>query len=162
MLSIELFKGFQGFNDPNEFDAFAELIIENGTISLIHNNHRFIRDRADNDRSYWRCRHSFKFNCKARVVTTVKNGYEMMKIRNAEHNHTEIKRKKGRKKKLKQQTRKSKIMPTIIRPMLSSDNIPPPLIRLMPKLTPKTPALPEVNKSPPDNDTENTIVDIID
>lgn len=153
-------KGFQGFNDSNGFDAFAELIIENGTISLIQNNHRFIRDRADNDRSYWRCRHSFKFNCKARVVTTVINGYEMMKIRNAEHNHTEIKRKKGKKKKLKQQTAKPKIEPTVIRPMLSSDNMPPPLIRLMPKLTPKT--VPKVEKSPADDDTENSIVDILD
>lgn len=88
----------------NGFDSFAQIINESGAISLVHNGHKFIRDRVENDRSYWRCRSSFRFNCKARVVTKLmENGYEMMKIRNGEHDHTgqKVSKKSRKKSKLK-------------------------------------------------------------
>lgn len=133
--------------------------MENGAISLIHSEHRFIRDRVDNSRSYWRCRHSFKFNCKARVVTTVVNGYEMMKIRNAEHNHTEIKKSRKGKKRM-YRTKKTNAIPRLIRPHLSHQSLPPLMPSRMPKLTPKS--IPKVELNPPNDDTENIIVDILD
>ncbi|XP_055304399.1 modifier of mdg4-like isoform X3 [Sitodiplosis mosellana] len=159
----------EGDTSANEaqdgFNEFAELIIENGTISLIQDSHKFIRDRVDNDRSYWRCRHSFKYECKARVVTKSVNGYEMMKIRMAEHNHTEIKKpKKGPKKKKGGKSRsKASTVPRLIRPKLTNQA----QLRLtpkMPKLTPKTtPKLtPKTENVPPNDDAENMIVDILD
>ena len=102
-------------------------------------------------------------------MTKVVNGYEMMKIRNGEHNHTEVKkpkkgpkRKKGAKPKIKRQTIYP--VPRLIRPQLSKeiqlDRKP-----IMPKLTPKTilPKLtPKIENLPPIDDAENIIVDIID
>lgn len=137
------------------------MIIENGTISLVHSEHKFIRDRIDNDRSYWRCRHSFKFNCKARVVTKLVNGYEMLKIRNADHNHTEIKKIKKRKKTAKLRC-KSKLVPRLIRPQLSTQALLKFTTKTMPKLIPKT--IPRIENIPrnDDNDNENAFVDILD
>lgn len=150
------------------------MIMENGAISLVHGGYKFIRDRVDNDRSYWRCRHSFKYNCKSRVVTKRINGYDMLKIRNAEHNHTDIKKPvKGKKKALKlKQIKKKKnnstIMTRIIRPQLSvskvvpqsSANIIPPMPKLKPKPLPKQIIVDETNVR--SDDAENMIVDILD
>lgn len=162
----QLFKGFV---------EYAEMIVENGATSLVHSNFKFIRDRVDTDRSYWRCRHSFKYNCKARVVTKMVNGYEMVKIRNAEHNHTDIKTLKGKKRSFKvTQKRKPKHVPSkpkfaarIIRPQLTSKVVPQlsaNVIPQMPKLKPK-PVARDIDKDEnnvPKDDAENVIVDILD
>lgn len=103
-------------------------------------------------------------------MTKVVNGYEMMKIRNAEHNHTEIKKpKKGakRKKSAKPKIKKQTIhpVPKLIRPQLSNQSHLIDRKPKMPKLTPKTilPKLtPKIEKLPPIDDAENIIVDIID
>lgn len=165
--------GLKGLTDLNGFDTFAEIIVENGATSLVHNNHKFIRDRVENERSYWRCRNSFRFNCKARMVTKTINGYELMKIRNGHHDHTAKKiTKNGRKKsKLKQRN------PTI----LAKRRIPIAIPSKLPKLVPKpTLTIKEerskaettfsigsaeniANNSPITvDDAENLIVDILD
>lgn len=90
----------------NGFDSYAQLIDENGTISLVHNGHKFIRDRVENGRSYWRCRNSFRYNCKARMVTKLmENGYTMLKVRHGEHDHTVKKVAKMRRKEIKTKQR---------------------------------------------------------
>lgn len=160
---------FQGFVE------YAEMVIENGTTSLIHSQHKFIRDRIDNDRSYWRCRHSFKYNCKARVVTKLVNGYEMLKVRNAEHNHTDIKKptkskKKAMKLKQKKTKPKSNFIARIMRPQLAttcSTTVPqlstiniPQMPKLKPKPIPKV--IPSDGNDSPNYDAENALVNILD
>lgn len=130
---------FNGFADFNEFDTFAELIIENGAISLIHEQHRFIRDRIENGRSYWRCRDSFRSNCKSRVVTRTINGIEMMKIRNEVHDHSVAKKRKIRSKRIK--------------PKAVTKNVPSSMIREMPELTPMT--VPKVTNVPNEENARN-------
>ncbi|XP_031625128.1 modifier of mdg4-like isoform X3 [Contarinia nasturtii] len=173
-------EGDTSANEAQGFDLNAELIIENGTISLIQNGHRFIRDRVDNDRNYWRCRNSFKFNCKARVVTKVFNGIEMMKIRYADHNHTEIKKVKRKRRGAKQKIKaKRTAVPKLIQPQFNYQMLPPLTPKLMPKLIPKT--IPKIENAtainrfenamahngtesvmPNNEDNENIIVDILD
>lgn len=90
-----------GFSDLNGFATYAQLISESGSVSLVHNGHKFIRDRVENVRSYWRCRNSFRYNCKARMVTKLmENGQTMMKVRHGEHDHTVKKVAKNARKQL--------------------------------------------------------------
>lgn len=85
-----------------DFDSIAQIVEENGAVSLVHDGHKFICDRNENGRRYWRCRKSFRFNCKARTVSKVMpNGSEMMKIRTGEHDHTERTKNRHKKSKLK-------------------------------------------------------------
>lgn len=144
---------FQGFN------SFAELVIERGAISLIHSSYKFIRDRVDKGRSYWRCRHSFKYNCKARVVTKLINGYEMMKVRNGEHNHAEIRKPKKAKRKMSKAKKKATAAPRVIRPNFDLMNLPPLIPSHLPKLTPKS--IPNNDVNQPADDIE-PMVNILD
>lgn len=156
------------------------MVNENGAISLVHNGHKFIRDRVENNRSYWRCRNSFRFNCKARMVTKLmENGFEMLKIRNGLHDHTAKKsRKKGRKKS-KLNTRNLSALNRNIKAAkrLSPFTIPKKLPKLVPKpklnehkKEPKAEIIADVtndenveNSSPAIvDDPENDIVDILD
>lgn len=98
----------------------------------------------------------------------------MMKIRNAEHNHTDIKKPtKGKKKaikfkpKPKQKKNKSKFIARIIRPQLTSKTVPqlssniiPPMPKLKPKPVPKN--IPRGENNLPNDDAENMIVDVLD
>lgn len=161
-LFFSLNTDFIGFVDCKDFDAYAELIIENGTISLIHEQHKFIRDRVENDRSYWRCRDSFRFNCKSRVVTRQINGIEMMKIRNGVHDHSVAKKRKMKSKRVK--------------PNAVNKTAPSSITRKMPELTPMT--VPKVREVPNEENAQeiehdsktnnnptyedNEIIDILD
>lgn len=99
--------GFNRFSDLNGFDSYAQLINENGAISLVHNGHKFIRDRVENGRNYWRCRKSFRFNCKSRMVTKLmENGKTLLKVRHGEHDHTVEKVTKRKRKQAKSKQRK--------------------------------------------------------
>lgn len=173
--------GFNGFSNLNGFNSLAQLITENGAISLVHNGHKFIRDRVENERSYWRCRKSFLFNCKARMVTKLmENGYEWVKVRNGTHDHTikKIKKKGHKKSKLKQRNSSN-----LIRNTTAAKRLPPlAMPRKLPKLVPK-PKLKVRNEEPKAEiiadaandenvdknysptvagDIENDIVDILD
>lgn len=174
---------FNGFSDLNGFDTYAQLINENGIISLVHNGHKFIRDRIENGRSYWRCRNSFRYNCKARMVTKLlENGHTMLKVRHGEHDHTVKKLvKRGRKQvKLKQRSslafnrniRARKRLPSKTFPVISKlpQLVPKPAQKVH-KTEPKAESTPEIakndgnveNYSPATaDDPENDIVDILD
>lgn len=125
---------------------------------MIHSSFKFIRDRVDKGRNYWRCRHSFKYNCKARVVTKLINGYEMMKIRNGEHDHSEIRKPKKVKRRVVKMKKKS-VVPRLIKPNPVLLNLPPLIPSRMPKLTPKT--IPKFAACST-NDDMDMIVNILD
>lgn len=148
------------------FDKFAELVIEDGKMSLIHEGHKFIRDRLDRGRSYWRCRRS---KCKARMVSKLINGYEMMKVRNNQHNHLNEMNPRARKKVIFKSLMKSRK----VRRNVVHKTMPSLVSRPMPKLTPF--ALPNqpnkitngpngskggINSAREDN--ENMVIEIID
>lgn len=169
--------GFSGFSDLNGFNSYAQLISENGAISLVHDGHRFIRDRVENGRGYWRCRNSFRFNCKARMVTKLmENGSTMLKVRHGEHDHT-VQKIKGRKKSklkhrnllaLKKNIRAKKRLPS------KTFAIPTKLPKLVPKPTLKVQEIEhktDIAKNGESgeshspvivDDAENDIVDILD
>lgn len=54
---------------------------------LVHDGHRYNRNRATNDKTYWRCAYYHKYKCLARATTIIVNGYEMAKINIKNHNH---------------------------------------------------------------------------
>lgn len=56
-------------------------------MSLIYNGQKFIRYGSNENTRYWRCRQSFKYQCKARLLTKLVNGREMIKIQNDQHDH---------------------------------------------------------------------------
>lgn len=70
-----------------DFTTAAKLGVENGRICLIHDGHKFIRYGRNENTRYWRCRQSFKYQCKARLLTRRMNGCEMLKIQNDQHDH---------------------------------------------------------------------------
>lgn len=87
----------------------------------------------------------------------------MMKIRNGDHDHTEIKTIKRGKKKAAKSRSKAHSVPKLIRPQLSKPNLSL-APKAMPKLTPKTvpKLIPKIENIPPNDDAENIIVDILD
>lgn len=177
--------GFNGFTDLDGFNTYAQLINENGAISLVHDGHKFIRDRIENGRGYWRCRSSFRFNCKARMVTkSMENGHTMLKVRHGVHDHI-VKKivKRGRRKaKLKQsnvmalkknvRAKKRLLSKTFAIPTKLPKLVPKPTLKV-PKMEPKTEIVADMAKydggenvenysSATVDDPENDIVDILD
>lgn len=174
---------FNGFSDFNGFNTFAQLIDENGIISLVHNGHKFIRDRVDNGRGYWRCRNSFRYNCKARMVTkSTANGHTMLKVRHGEHDHTVKKVANPRRKEMRLKQRNLLALNRNIRARkrLPSNTfaimkklpqlVPKPKLEVH-KMEPKTESTAGIAKSdesdenynpPTVDDPENDIVDILD
>ncbi|XP_059611371.1 modifier of mdg4-like isoform X28 [Phlebotomus argentipes] len=73
----------QGFVDVAMFDR-----TQRGFRCLVLYGHQFVKDRLSHDSINWRCAHFQKFKCKARAVTKVYNGVEMVKITNSCHSHT--------------------------------------------------------------------------
>lgn len=70
-----------------DYSTAAKMGVVNGRICLIHNGHKFIRYGSNENTRYWRCRQSFKYQCKARLLTRHMNGCEMLKIENDQHDH---------------------------------------------------------------------------
>ncbi|XP_055704659.1 modifier of mdg4-like isoform X36 [Phlebotomus papatasi] len=77
----------QGFIDVAVFDR-----TQRGYRCLVINGHQFVKDRLSHDSINWRCGHFQKFKCKARAVTKVYNGVEMLKITQGTHSHTKPQR----------------------------------------------------------------------
>lgn len=73
-----------------DFTMAARLEVENGRISLVHDGNKFIRYGSNENTRYWRCRQSFKYECKARILTKLVNGREMLQIRNDAHDHKKL------------------------------------------------------------------------
>lgn len=65
----------------------AQFRLENGRMTLIHDGHKFIRYGSNENTRYWRCRQSFKYLCKARILTKLINGRELIEIQNEKHDH---------------------------------------------------------------------------
>lgn len=74
----------------SDFTVAARLEIENGRIRLVHKGNKFIRYGSNENTRYWRCRQSFKYECKARILTKLVNGREMLQIQNDTHNHEQL------------------------------------------------------------------------
>uniref|UniRef100_A0A1B0GN78 FLYWCH-type domain-containing protein n=1 Tax=Phlebotomus papatasi TaxID=29031 RepID=A0A1B0GN78_PHLPP len=67
-------------------------LTQRGYRCLVINGHQFVKDRLSHDSINWRCGHFQKFKCKARAVTKVYNGVEMLKITQGTHSHTKPQR----------------------------------------------------------------------
>lgn len=81
------FLNFSDFTTPAKFD------VENGRIFLVHNGIKFIRYGSNENTRYWRCRHSFKYHCNARISTKVINCREMLEIQDEHHDHNRLRKK---------------------------------------------------------------------
>lgn len=68
----------------------AQLEVEKGRIYLVHNGEKYFRYGSNDDKRYWRCRNSCKYECKARITTRIINGQEMIDIESDEHNHEQL------------------------------------------------------------------------
>lgn len=68
-----------------EFKDFAQFQ-RNGK-RLVHNGYFYLKNSDSNDRTFWLCSRFQKFKCKARAITRVIDGYEMVKIRSTPHSH---------------------------------------------------------------------------
>lgn len=85
------------FPSTIDFRHFAQIENIENRMFLIYNGERFFEDGHNGKgRRYWRCRRTTGFACKARMVTNLVNGYEMMKIQNGVHDHVTRKAKKKR------------------------------------------------------------------
>lgn len=73
-----------------DFTTAAKLRVENGRICLVHDGFKFIRYGRNENTRYWRCKLSFKYQCKARLLTRRMNGCEMLKIQNDQHDHNSL------------------------------------------------------------------------
>lgn len=80
-------------NDPICFEK-ASLQCENDRIYLVHKGEKFFRygKNGMGDKRYWRCCCSFKYECKARIMTKKIRGREMMQIQCDEHNHEQLRK----------------------------------------------------------------------
>lgn len=75
------------FNAAKDFNYFAEIEDKNNRVRLLFGGNKFYCDRDRNGYQYWRCSLVSKYNCKARMVTRLINGYNMLKVTNAKHCH---------------------------------------------------------------------------
>lgn len=71
-----------------EFKDFAHFQ-QNGKSDrqLFHNGYFDNKNSGSHQRTFWLCSKYKKFRCKARAVTCVIDGYEMVKIRSTPHSH---------------------------------------------------------------------------
>lgn len=64
---------------------------ENGRIFLLYKGNKFIRYGSNDDKRYWRCCMSLRYECKSRVVTKRINGTERIKSEIHDHDHKRLK-----------------------------------------------------------------------
>lgn len=83
----------------------------------------------------------------------------MMKVRNGEHNHSEMRKPKKAKRRVGRTKKKTTAVPTLTRPNFGLLNLPPLVPSHLPKFTPKN--IPENDENQPIDDMD-TIVDILD
>lgn len=63
---------------------------ENGRIFLIHDGYKFIKYGCGQKTRYWKCRQSFKYECKAKIATEIVKGREMLHIQCGSHDHIQL------------------------------------------------------------------------
>lgn len=60
---------------------------KHGSRSLIVNGAKFVKDRTTNETINWRCSNFIRYKCKARAITRVIDGREMVKLSKPNHTH---------------------------------------------------------------------------
>lgn len=60
---------------------------KHGSRSLIVNGAKFVKDRKTNETINWRCANFIRYKCKARAISRVVDGREMVKLSQAQHTH---------------------------------------------------------------------------
>lgn len=60
---------------------------KHGSRSLIVNGAKFVKDRKTNETINWRCANFIRYKCKARAISRVVDGREMVKLSQAMHTH---------------------------------------------------------------------------
>lgn len=74
-----------------DYATAARLEVLNGRIYLVHDGHKFIRYGSSENTRFWRCQQSFRYECKARILTKLLGGREMMKVQIQSHEHKQLK-----------------------------------------------------------------------
>lgn len=54
---------------------------------MIVDGAKFVKDRTTNETINWRCANFIRYKCKARAITRVVDGREMVKLSKPEHTH---------------------------------------------------------------------------
>lgn len=60
---------------------------KHGSRSLIVNGAKFVKDRKTNETINWRCANFIRYKCKARAISRVVDGREMVKLSQSHHTH---------------------------------------------------------------------------
>uniref|UniRef100_A0A1B0GHA3 FLYWCH-type domain-containing protein n=1 Tax=Lutzomyia longipalpis TaxID=7200 RepID=A0A1B0GHA3_LUTLO len=86
MYLLALFgNALQRYMDEAVFDR-----TQRGYRCLVIDGYQFVKDRLSHDSINWRCSHFQKHKCKARAVSKIFNGVEMVKITNSIHTHLKL------------------------------------------------------------------------
>lgn len=76
------------FNIFTGYQLVAQFIrSKHGSRSLIVNGAKFVKDRQTNETINWRCSNFIRCKCKARAITRVIDGREMVKLSKPVHSH---------------------------------------------------------------------------
>uniref|UniRef100_A0A182PMY7 FLYWCH-type domain-containing protein n=1 Tax=Anopheles epiroticus TaxID=199890 RepID=A0A182PMY7_9DIPT len=62
-------------------------VTRRGHQMLLFRGHRYVREKQKGDISNWKCSLHSKFHCKARAVSRMRYGREVMRLTNPEHTH---------------------------------------------------------------------------